>query len=81
MGEEVSMDKKGRLVLPKKVRVEAHIDVERQLVARAVGVGRVELLDPEVLSAKAQEVGKKKLAGWREEEHEATDTLFESMKP
>ena len=80
MSEAVSMDKKGRLVLPKRVRVEAHIGVDRQLVARAIGIGRVELLDPEVLSAKAQEIGRKKLAGWREEEHEATESLQESMK-
>jgi len=28
------------------------------------GVGRVELFDPEVLAAKAQEIGRKKLARW-----------------
>jgi len=80
MGEAVSMDKRGRLVLPKRVRLEAHINVESELVARAVGVGRVELLDPKVLSAKAQEIGRKKLAGWREDEHEATEELSELMK-
>jgi bifunctional DNA-binding transcriptional regulator/antitoxin component of YhaV-PrlF toxin-antitoxin module len=80
MSEAVSIDKKGRLVLPKRVRVEAHIDVDRQLIARAIGVGRVELLDPEVLSAKAQDIGRKKLAGWKEENHEATEHLYKSMK-
>lgn len=80
MGEAVSIDKKGRLVLPKRVRVEAHIDVGRRLVASATGVGRVELLDPEVLSLKAQEIGRNKLAGWSEEKHEATEHLFRSPK-
>ena len=80
MTESVSMDKKGRLVLPKKVRAEARLEVNRKLVARVTGVGRVELLDPDVLSAKAQEIGKKKLAGWREEDHETSNYLYESMK-
>ncbi len=80
MSETVSVDKKGRLVLPKRIRAEAQIHVERKLVARAVGIGRVELLDPEILSTKAQEIGARKLAGWTEEEHEATKYLTKSMK-
>ncbi len=80
VSEIVSVDKKGRLVLPKRVRAEAQIDVERKLVARAAGIGRVELFDPEILSTKAQEIGARKLAGWTEEEHEATKYLSKSMK-
>jgi bifunctional DNA-binding transcriptional regulator/antitoxin component of YhaV-PrlF toxin-antitoxin module len=80
MSESVLMDKKGRLVLPKKVRVEARLEVNKKLVARVTGVGRVELLDPDVLSAKAQEIGKKKLAGWSEEGHETSNYLYESAK-
>ncbi len=75
MSVTVSVDKKGRLVLPKRVRAEAHINVDRKLVVRATGIGRVELFDPDILSAKAQEIGEKKLAGWKEEEHEATNYL------
>ena len=80
MSETVSVDKKGRLVLPKRVRAKAQIGVEKKLVARATGVGRVELFDPEILSTKAQEIGAKKFAGWMEEEHEATKYLSNSMK-
>ncbi|MBI2649431.1 MAG: hypothetical protein HYU03_08260 [Thaumarchaeota archaeon] len=80
MSETVSVDKKGRLVLPKRVRTEAQIDVDRKLVARATGIGRVELFDPEILSTKAQEIGRKKLAGWKEEDHEATDYVHMPMK-
>ncbi len=78
MSETVSVDKKGRLVLPKRVRAEAHLDVDRKLVVRATGIGRVELFDPDILSAKAQEIGEKKLAGWKEGEHEATRYLHAS---
>ncbi len=80
MNETVSVDNKGRLVLPKSVRAKAGIDVNRQLIVRATGVGRVELLDPSVFMAKAQEIGSKKLAGWRETDHEATTYIHSSMK-
>ena len=80
MSETVSIDEKGRLVLPKRVRQEAHIGVRTKLVARASGVGRVELSDPKVLTAQAQDVGAKKLAGWKEEDHKATSYLVGSIK-
>ncbi len=80
MDETVSVDKKGRLVLPKRVRVQAGIAVNQELVVRAAGVGRVELLDPNVLMARAREIGSKKLAGWKETEHEATAYVQRSMK-
>ena len=80
MSEIVSLDEKGRLVLPKKIRTEAHISLQSKLVARAAGVGRVELFDPEVLASKAQKIGMKKLAGWKEESHEVSRYMSESMK-
>jgi bifunctional DNA-binding transcriptional regulator/antitoxin component of YhaV-PrlF toxin-antitoxin module len=80
MSETVAVDKKGRLVLPKKVRQQAGIHVDTKLLARAKGIGRVELLDPDILMKRAQEIGAKKLAGWKEDEHEATHSLLESMK-
>ncbi len=80
MSETVSIDEKGRLVLPKKVRQEAHISTRSKLVVRASGVGRVELSDPKVLTAQAQVIGAKKLSGWKEEDHEATSYLLGSMK-
>jgi hypothetical protein len=67
MGEAVPVGKKGRLVLPKEAKVMAHIEVDCQL-------------DSGVLSSKAKEFGKIRLAGWREEEHEATQQLIDSMK-
>lgn len=80
MDETVSMDRKGRLVLPKAVRAQAHIDVNHELLVRATDIGRVELLDPTVLMSKAQEIGSKKLVGWKETDHEATTYLQKSMK-
>lgn len=80
MSKTVAVDKKGRLVLPKRVREEARINVNTKLVAKARGVGRVELVDPDILMSKAQEIGAKKLTGWKEDEHEATAHLLRSLK-
>lgn len=80
MNETVSMDRKGRLVLPKAVRAQAHIDVNHELLVRATDIGRVELLDPSVLMSRAQEIGLKKLAGWQETDHEATAYVQKSVK-
>ncbi len=80
MNETVLVDSKGRLVLPKAVRAEARIEVNHELVVKVAGVGRVELLDPSVLMARAQEIGTRKLAGWKELDHEATGYLHKSVK-
>ncbi len=74
------VDSKGGLVLPKAVRAEARIEVNHELVVKVAGVGRVELLDPSVLMARAQEIGTRKLAGWKELDHEATGYLHKSVK-
>lgn len=80
MGETVSVDGKGRLVLPKGVREKARIGVNVKLIARARGVGKVELSDPMVVIEKAQEIGARKLARWKEEEHKATSYVLNTMK-
>jgi bifunctional DNA-binding transcriptional regulator/antitoxin component of YhaV-PrlF toxin-antitoxin module len=80
MTETVSVDEKGRVVLPKKIREEAKIAVNAKLIARTKEVGTVELSDPEVLASKARKIGAKKLSGWKEEDHEATAFLVRSMK-
>ncbi len=80
MSEVVSVDDKGRLVLPKKIRQQARIGRGTKLVARADGIGRVELTDLTVFATLAQGIGAKKLAGWKEDDHEATRYLLGSMK-
>jgi len=75
VAEIVRLDKKGRLVLPKKIREETRISVDTTLIARAKGEGEIEIIDPSILMTKAQSIGAKKLAGWREGAHEATKLL------
>ena len=80
MSETASVDEKGRLVLPKKIREEAGIVPRSTLLVRISGAGRIELSNPDVLTQEAQRIGKKKLSGWREDEHEATSYLLGSVK-
>jgi bifunctional DNA-binding transcriptional regulator/antitoxin component of YhaV-PrlF toxin-antitoxin module len=80
MGETVQVDEKGRVVLPKKVREVARIGVNTKLVAKASGIGVVELSDPRVFVVRARDIGAKKLTGWKEENHEATSYLVKSVK-
>ncbi|MEM0118670.1 MAG: AbrB/MazE/SpoVT family DNA-binding domain-containing protein [Conexivisphaerales archaeon] len=80
MSEIVTVDAKGRLVLPKKVREVAGIREGAKLLMRVKGVGIVELSDIEALRARAREIGAKKLEGWKEESHEATAYLARSVK-
>lgn len=80
MSETVAVDEKGRLVLPKKIREEAGIVPKSTLLVRISGAGRIELSNPGILTEEAQRIGRKKLSGWREEEHEATSYLLGTMK-
>ncbi len=74
------MDEKGRLVLPKKIREKAGIDVKTKLVVHTNEIGRIELSDPRILTARAQNIGAKKLSGWKEEDHQAAAFLLKQMK-
>jgi len=78
MSETITLDEKGRLVLPKWVREKAGIKVGSTLLADVRGPGIVELRDAAVLFEKAQSVAAKKLSGWREEDHKE-DRLVEEL--
>lgn len=80
MSGTVVVDSKGRVVLPKKIREQADITVNTRLVARVKGKGKIELINPDILMLKAQEIGAKKLADWREEDHEATKLLTKLVR-
>ena len=80
MAEMVTVDDKGRIVLPRKIRKQAKIGTNVRLIAYVSGPGKVELSDPVVLLAKAREIGAKKLAGWKEEEHDATAHMMRTRK-
>ena len=71
LSETTTIDKKGRLLIPKKVRDVAKISPPIQAVITVRGPGRIELIAVDVSMKKAREIARKKLAGWKEEHHEA----------
>jgi len=80
MSETVTVDDKGRMVLPRRVREKAGIKLRAKLLAEVKGPGIVELRDSSVLIAKVQKVAAKKLTGWKEEEHKEDKLLKELVK-
>lgn len=80
MSESVTIDEKGRLVLPKGARERAGIKLRSRLLVEVRGPGIIELRDYETLSHSVQKVAAKKLAGWKEEEHREDKSLFKLSK-
>lgn len=71
LSETATIDKKGRLLIPKRVRDIAKISPPIQAVVTVRGLGRIELIAVDAGMKKGREIARKKLAGWREEDHEA----------
>jgi len=71
MSQSISMDEKGRIVLPKDLRTAARVQAPALFVATVKGEGRIELVAVDAEMSRAKEIARRKLAGWREEDHEA----------
>lgn len=80
MSESVTVDEKGRMVLPKRVRIEAGIKPGSRLLAEVKGLGIVELRDSTALIDKVRGVAAKKLSGWKEEEHKEDRMLLKAAE-
>lgn len=66
----VEIDEKGRVVIPKDVRVKSGISTPGQLLVTVEGSGKIGLQSIETNLRKAQEIGRRKLSSWREERHD-----------
>ena len=71
----VTVDEKGRVVLPKELRERLSIRPRDKVVVRLREDGIVELYKFDELKAYVEEVADRKLSTWREEDHEATRLL------
>ena len=80
MIEPVKIDKKGRMVLPKRIRAKAGIRSGSTLLVEVTGQGIVELRDSTALLDRVQRVAVKKLTGWKEEEHREDRLLLKAGK-
>jgi len=66
----VEIDPKGRVVIPKDVRVQSGIRTRGELVVTVEGAGKITLQSAETSLKRAQEIGRKKLRSWVETKHE-----------
>jgi len=72
MSKVVTIDRKGRLLLPKGIRKAAKLSAPGNLLVKVKSAGRVELFSVDSEMMKARRVAERKLANWREDDHEAT---------
>ena len=80
MSKSVSMDKKGRIVIPKDIRDAAKIKVPAKLLAIAKDKGKIELIIVDAKMNTAKAIAKRKFAGWKEEDHEADSLALKLLK-
>jgi len=66
----VEIDEKGRVVIPKDVRVKSGISTPGRLILTVEGSGKIGLQSIETNLRKAQEIARRKLSSWREERHD-----------
>ena len=80
MARLVTVDEKGRIVLPDDVRKEAGIKPKSKLLVEAHGEGVLELRDYDLLLEEVHKVAAKKLSGWREDEHTKEKLLMRLVR-
>ena len=78
--ESVTIDEKGRLVLPKDARLRAGIKPRSKLLVEVTGPGVIELRDYDTLLKAVQKVAVRKLAGWKEKEHKEDKLFFKLLE-
>ncbi len=72
----VVVDDRGRMLLPADLRRRLGLRRGHRLVLRVAEDGRLELLPLERELERVSEVFRRRFAGWREEDHEATAALL-----
>jgi bifunctional DNA-binding transcriptional regulator/antitoxin component of YhaV-PrlF toxin-antitoxin module len=76
MAQSVTLDERGRVLLPSDARRKAGIKPKAKLLVEVRGAGVIELKDYDALSRQVRKVAAKKLSGWREEEHREDKLLM-----
>jgi AbrB family looped-hinge helix DNA binding protein len=76
MSYVAAVDDRGRILLPADVRRKLGLRKGSKLILRVAEGGRLEVVPLE----RVAEVFRRKFAGWREEDHEATAALLEMVK-
>jgi len=79
MSYVVVVDDRGRILLPADVRKRLGLKRGSKLVLRVLEDDRLEAVPLEKELEKVAEAFRRKFAGWREEDHEATAALLEMV--
>ncbi|ABM81267.1 AbrB/MazE/SpoVT family DNA-binding domain-containing protein [Hyperthermus butylicus] len=80
MARIVRLDSRGRLLVPREVRDAVGLREGSRLLVRVRSDGVIELVPLDKLYERVAEAFRRKMKGWREENHEATRLLEEMMK-
>ena len=73
----VGIDPKGRVVIPKDIREQSGISTPGELMLTVEGLGKITLQSIETNLRRAQQIGRRKLSGWREDRHEEDKIALE----
>ncbi len=79
MATVVTIDHKGRTVIPKCLREKANIQVPGKLVMVPKEEGCIEIVQVEEDLEQAKRIAAQKLKGWREEAHHGEHLLLREM--
>lgn len=80
MATVVTIDQKGRMVIPKRLREKANIHVPGKLVMVSKEEGCIEIIQAEEDLKRAKRIAAQKLKGWREEAHKGEQVLREIIR-
>lgn len=75
MGVVVTVDKKGRIVLPKKIRESVEIRTPGKVLILSRGK-RIEIVPVDARLLRARKIASRKLKDWKEEEHRGEKLLM-----
>jgi len=76
----VSIDERGRIVLPAEVRRRLGLKSKRKVLIRVRDDGVIELIIMDKIYNDIARVFEEKFKNWREEDHEASKLLLRVMK-
>jgi len=76
----VSIDERGRVLIPGEVRRRVGLKGRSRVLVRVREDGVIELIPLEKLFSEVSKIFEEKFRGWREEEHEASRILEDLVR-
>lgn len=79
MAKVVNLDKKGRMIIPRKIMEKAKIKAPAKLLVLTKTPGHIEIVSVSEDLETSTKIASRKLKGWKEEEHRGEE-LLKGMK-